>query len=198
MVTAMKKFFAKLIRVLTTPPVFAALLCSLLYVLSDDAFASTGHLLAALGFLTALPLLAYPVAALLPALRRRGRDGQRNLALVFSVLGYIGGFLFAMLGGGTATEKVLFGTYLLSGAVLAVCTLLHFKASGHTCGCSGPIAMLTVFISPWFLCGYLLLSLVIWSSKALGRHTGAQLLVGAVIPVLAMLLCRAEFILHIL
>lgn len=194
----MKKIFAKLIRILTTPPVFAALLCTLLYVLSDDAFASMGHLFAALGFLTALPLLAYPVAALIPALRRRGRGVQRNLALVFSVLGYVGGFLFALLGGGTATEKVLFGTYLLSGVVLAVCTLLHFKASGHTCGCSGPIAMLAVFVSPWFLCGYPLLTPIIWSSKLLGRHTGAQLLVGALIPVLAMLLCRAEFVLHIL
>lgn len=190
----MKKHFAKVVRVLTTPPILAALLCTLLFLLYDGSFATTGHYLAALGFLTGLPLLAYPLAVLIPALRRKGRDGQRNLALIFSVLGYVGGFVFAMFGG-TAVEKVLFGTYLLSGVALAVCTLLHFKASGHTCGCSGPLAMLAMCVSPWFLCGYPLLMPIVWSSKALGRHTGAQLFIGALIPVLAMLVCRAQFML---
>lgn len=189
------KYLAKAVRVITTPPVFAAILCTLLYILLADGFASLGHYLAALGFLTGLPMLAYPLAALIPALRRKGRDGQRNLALIFSLLGYIGGFLLAVLGGGTVTEKVLFGTYLLSGGTLAVCTALHFKASGHTCGCSGPIAMLATSVHPLFLCGYLLITPIFWSSKKLGRHTPAQLAVGAVIPVLAMLLCRVVFVL---
>lgn len=188
--------FAKCIRILTTAPVFAILLCSLLYALLPDGFASVGHYLTALGFLAGLPLLAYPISFMVPSLRKKGRDGQRNLAVVFSVIGYIGGFLFAMLCGGTATEKVLFGTYLISGIGIALCTLLHFKASGHTCGCSGPIAMLATFASPWFLLGYLLLTPIIWSSKKLGRHSGAQLLAGALIPVLAMFLCRMIFILR--
>ncbi len=192
----MSKKIAKMIRVLTNAPIFAAVLCTLLYLLLPDGFASGGHYAAALGFLTVLPLLAYPIAALIPALRRKGRDGQRNLALVFSVLGYIGGFAFTMLAGGTTTEKVLFGTYLFSGVALALCTLLHFKASGHTCGCSGPIAMLAVFVSPWFLFGYPLLTPIIWSSRKLGRHTATQLLAGAIIPIVMMFLCRAEFLLR--
>lgn len=192
----MVKKSAKVIRILTTAPVFAAILSTLLYVLLPDGFASVGHYLAALGFLVGLPLLAYPLSYLIPALRKKGRDGQRNLAVIFSVVGYIGGFLLAVLGGGTATEKVLFGTYLISGIGIAVCTVLHFKASGHTCGCSGPVAMLAVFASPWFLVGYLLLTPIVWSSKKLGRHSGAQMLAGAVIPVLAMLLCRLVFVLY--
>ncbi len=185
---------AKAIRILTTAPVFAAILCSLLFLLLPDSFTSAGHYLAALGFLTALPLLAYPVSCAIPSLRKKGRDGQRNLAVAFSVAGYIGGFLLAMLGGGTATEKVLFGTYLISGVGIAVCTLLHFKASGHTCGCSGPIAMLALYANPWFLIGYLLLTPIFWASKKLGRHSAAQLFAGAAIPVLAMLLCRMLFL----
>ena len=190
----MIKKFAKVIRVLTTAPVFALILCTILYALVPGSFASPGHYLWALGFLTVLPLLAYPVAYVIPALRKKGRPLQRNLAVVFSVAGYIGGFLFAMLAGGTVTEKILFGTYLLSGIAIAVCTLCHFKASGHTCGCSGPIAMLSVTVSPWFLLGYLLLTPIIWSSRKLGRHTGAQLAAGALIPVAAMLVCRANFL----
>lgn len=186
--------FAKAIRVLTTAPVFAAILCSLLYLLQDDTFASAAHYLMALFFLTVLPVLAYPVSMLVPALRRKGRNGQRNLALIFSVVGYIGGFLFAMLTGGAAMEKVIFGTYLVSGTTLAVCTVLNFKASGHTCGCSGPIATLSIFVNPWFLLGYLLLTPIIWSSVKLKRHTAAQLFAGTVIPVVAMLLCSMSFL----
>lgn len=189
-----KEKIAKLLRILTTPPVFALILCTLLYFLLNGAFASLRHYLAAVFFLTVLPVLAYPVAALIPSLRKKGRDGQRNLSIAFSVLGYIGGFLYAILGGGAAVEKVLFGTYLISGVTLAVCTFLHYKASGHACGCSGPVAMLSVFVCPWFLFGYLLLTPVIWSSMKLKRHTATQLLVGTVIPVLAMLICRAQFL----
>ena len=110
------------------------------------------------------------------------------------VLGYLIGFLAAVLDDGAAMEKVVFGTYLISGTTLAVCTLLHFKASGHTCGCSGPIAALSIFINPWFLVGYVLLTPIIWSSIRLKRHTALQLLAGCVIPVLAMLICRAQFL----
>lgn len=190
----MKEKTAKIIRILTTAPVFAAILCSLLYALVPGSFASAGHYLAALGFLAALPLLAYPISCAIAPLRRKGRDGQRDLAVAFSVAGYIGGFLFAMLGGGTTTEKVLFGTYLISGVGIAVCTLLHFKASGHSCGCSGPIAMLALYANPWFLIGYVLLTPIFWASKKLGRHSAAQLFAGAAIPVLAMLLCRLIFL----
>ena len=189
----MKLKIAKVIRVLTVPPVLAAILCTLFYFLYDGAFASLTHYLAALFFLTVLPFLAYPVAAMIPPLRRKGRNGQRNLALVFSVVGYICGFLFALLCGGAAVEKVLLGTYLICGCTLALCTCLHFKASGHTCGCSGPIATLSIFISPWFLLGYLLMTPVIWSSIRMKRHTPFQLLIGSMIPIIAMLICRAQF-----
>lgn len=190
----MTKKIAKIIRVLTTAPVLAVFLCTLLRLLLPGSFASDGHYFAALGFLTAAPLSAYPISCAIPSLRKKGRDGQRNLALVFSLAGYIGGFLFAMLDGGTATEKVMFGTYLISGIGIAVCTLLHFKASGHACGCSGPIAMLALYANPWFLIGYALLTPVFWASKKLGRHSTAQLVAGAAIPVLAILLCSVIFL----
>ena len=85
----LKDKFAKAIRILTTAPVFALLLCTLLYFLMDGAFASLRHYLMAVFFLSILPVLAYPVSAIIPPLRRKGRDGQRNLAIVFSVVGYV-------------------------------------------------------------------------------------------------------------
>lgn len=189
-----KERAAKVVRVLTTAPVFAFILCVLTYFLVDGAFASRGHCAMAIFFLTGLPLLAYPVSFAVPFLRKRGRNGQRNTAILFSVLGYIGGFLYAVLADGTGFERVLLGTYLVSGVALALCTVLHYKASGHACGCSGPVAMLSLFISPWFLLGYVFLTPVVWSSLCLKRHTAWQLLAGALIPVVAMLLCRARFL----
>ena len=129
----MKKIFARFVRILTAPPIFAALLCVFLYLLLPGNFASPVHFALALGFLTGLPLLAYPIAALIPALRRKGRDGQRDLAVVFSVIGYVGGFLYALLFDGAATELVLYGTYVLSGIAIGVGTLAGFKISGHAC-----------------------------------------------------------------
>lgn len=194
MMNNLKKYCAKAIRVITTAPIFAALLCTLLYVLVPNSFASSLHFVLALGYLSVLPVLAYPISAVIPALRRKGRDGQRNLAIALSIVGYLGGFLTGLLFGGTPTECVLFGTYLCSGTLLALCTLLHFKASGHACGCSGPNAMLSLFISPWFMLGYLLLTPIYWSSKKLGRHSIPQLLVGTAIPVLALFANYAVFI----
>lgn len=53
--------------------------------------------------------------------------------------------------------------------------------------------MLSVFVSPWFLLCYLLLTPIIWASRQLKRHTTAQLLVGSLIPVAAMVLCCLVF-----
>lgn len=192
----MKQKLAKVIRVITTPPIFAALLCTLLYFLLPGSFASGTHYLLGLIFLTAFPIAAYPLAAIIPVFRNKGRDGERTLALILSVGGYIGGFVTAMCFDGAAVEQVLFGTYLFSGITLAVCTLLHCKASGHTCGCSGPIALLAMFVSPWFLLGYPLLTPIVWASKKLGRHSMGQLVVGAIIPVVMLFFCRAEFLLR--
>ncbi len=123
----MKQKFAQAVRILTTPPVFSALMCTLLYVLVPGSFASLGHYLLAIVCLSLLPVLAYPVSYLIPALRRGGRKTQRNLALVFSVLGYLIGFLAAVLDDGAAMEKVVFGTYLISGTTLAVCDAAAFQ-----------------------------------------------------------------------
>lgn len=135
--------------------------------------------------LTLLPLLSYPIAVFVPRFREKGRDAERNLAILFSVVGYILGFAVSRFSN-AGFERVLFDDYLFSGAMLALCTCLHFKASGHTCGCSDPIAGLAMFISPWYLLGYILLIPVVWSSLKLKRHTALQLFVGAIIPVAGM------------
>lgn len=191
----MNKLFAKaakVTRVLTTAPVLAAIFLTLLHALTQDTFSATSHYLRALFYLTILPALAYPVAWLVPKLHQKGREGERNLAIAFSVIGYVLGFVDFVFTG-TPLEKVVFGTYLLSGILIAATTKLHFKASGHACGVSGPMAVLCHSVNPLFALGYGLLAFVFWSSLQLKRHTVAQLVVGTLIPVMAMYLNLAIF-----
>lgn len=183
----MEQKCAKAVRVLTVPPVFAALLCTILYARLSGAFASERHYIAALCFLSFLPLTSYPICHATPSLREKGRRVERNLGLIFSVAGYIGGVLFCLLTDSRPVETLLYATYLFSGVGLAVCSLMRFPASGHACGCSGPIIFLSVLISPWFLLGYLLLGVVMWASRNLDRHSPAQLVGGSVVPIVAFL-----------
>lgn len=176
-------------RILTAAPLMAGLLFTLLYLLCPAALSDTAHYMAALVWFVLLPLLAYPVSWLVPALRRRGRAVQRGLAIAFSVTGYLGGLLCLAVCGGTRTEWIIYLTYAISGLLIALCSaLLHFKASGHACGVAGPAAMLVYCLGlPW-LAGFVLLAAVFWSSLKMKRHTLAQLTVGSLIPVVTIAL----------
>ena len=178
---------AKAVRVATTAPIMAAALVALLYFLRPGSFLNAAHAWLTVTFLSILPVMAYPVSYLVPALRKKGRDGQRSLAIVFSVIGYILGCALCFVFGGAQIEKLIFLTYTFSGALIALCSgAFHFKASGHACGVAGPIAALVCCLGPvWLLCG-LLLAAVYWSSLKLRRHTLPQLLGGTVIPVASM------------
>lgn len=44
----------------------------------------------ALVFLGLFPVLVYPIWAAVPKLKEKGREGQRNLAFIGTLIGYIG------------------------------------------------------------------------------------------------------------
>lgn len=84
---------AKIVRVITVAPFMAALMLTVIWFARPESYLNFGHYLYALGALTIFPLLSYPVSVIIPPIRKKGRDGQRNLAIVFSVIGYIAGIL---------------------------------------------------------------------------------------------------------
>lgn len=185
---------ARIIRICTVPPIMALVLCSFLYSMDQRYFAGIQHYLLSILFLTVLPLLPYPITALIPKLRGKGRPVQRNLAILFSIVGYMGGMLLALVDG-TAVERVLFGTYTISGLLIALCSFgFRFKASGHSCGVAGPIAMLVYLGGIQWLWSALLLLPVCWASYTLKRHTWLQLAAGAAFPVAAMGICITIFL----
>ena len=162
---------AEIIRTITAPPFMALLLVSMLYIgLGSEAFVSPLHYIEAIF-----------------TLKSKGRKLERNLALVFSVLGYVLGAVFALFGGGTRIEIILYLTYLISGMLTALTTIFGFKASGHTCGTSGPAALLVYCMGPLYALMFALLIPVYASSIKLKRHTLPQLIAGTIVPVVALM-----------
>ena len=84
----------KIIRVVTTAPIMAFVLLTVLYFLRGDIFRSIYDYIWAVVFLTILPIMAYPIQPIVPGFRDKGRTGQRNLAIIMAVLGYIAGIIF--------------------------------------------------------------------------------------------------------
>lgn len=179
---------AKLLRILTVPPILALFLVTALYLgMGREAFRAPIRYFEAVFTLSVLPMLAYPICAAVPSLRARGRRAERSLAIVFSLLGYIMGTLFVILGDGTRLELELYLTYIISGALMGLFSFVFkFKTSGHACGVSGPFAMLTYKLGALWLLGFLLLIPVFTSSIRLNRHRLSELIAGACISVFSL------------
>ena len=97
----MKKGY-KVIRVITVAPVLALIMAGLVAGSCKDVFPSSWHLAYSIFFLGVLPLLAYPLQKYIPAYKDKGREGQRNLAIIFAVAGFAMGCVmsFAFPGSG--------------------------------------------------------------------------------------------------
>ena len=97
------------------------------------------------------------------------------------------GTVFVLTGRGTRLELILYLTYLISGVLTALCSFVFkFKASGHTCGVSGPAALMSYSLGPMYLLSFAMLIPVFISSLKLERHSMSQLIAGSIVPIVAM------------
>ena len=80
---------AKLVRVATIPSVAACAALCVIYAYDSTLIGSFVNFLLAILFLGILPMLAYPLQPFIPHFKDKGREGQRNLAMVFAFLGYV-------------------------------------------------------------------------------------------------------------
>lgn len=189
---------AKIIRVVTIPPVMVGTLIILLSTLRTDVFEGFSQSLLTLLFLAIIPILAYPISYMVPSIRQKGRDGQRNLAFVFSAVGYAGGVAYGLISGVNESQMIIFGTYFLSVIVLTFMNkIIKVRASGHACSIAGPIGLVCYFLPPVCIVASLCLYAVIfWASVHMGRHTVKEFIWGslssplslAVVVLLSMLL----------
>lgn len=191
----MKKDFNMTIRKLTVAPIMASayLLCMLIH--RADVFSGIWQWLYYLLFIGLMPLLAYPLQYCCPHFRDKGRHGQRILAMIFAVSGYLLCSIFNFIFSADSRAWVIVLEYLISGALILIfnkgCKL---KISGHACGIVGPVALLFYFgLHVQAVVGILLTVPVYISSLKTKRHTLPQLIGGSLVPIAAILILKLIF-----
>ena len=183
---------AKTIRTCTTASIMATIMLAVIYVTKPQIYGEVRNMIVAFLFLGLFPILAYPLQKYIPQYKDKGRDGQRNLAMIFSVFGYILGCSINLFFNAPLEMWIIYLGYLISGVcILLINKLFHLRASGHACGVAGPIMLLIVFGVPALIPGVVLLIIVWWASLIMKRHTFAQLVGGTAIPLIAVAILNA-------
>jgi len=175
------------VRMVSVPPVMAAALIAVLALARDDLFTDRWEIAFSLLFLSLLPAAAYPLSWLLPWLRRKGREGQRNAAFALSVLGYTAGWAYATWVSGNDKLILIYAIYLFSVALLLLSNkVFGLRASGHASSIAGPMIVITFFFgAAGFAACLPIYCLVLWSSVATKRHTAGEFLMGSACSLIA-------------
>ena len=171
---------AHIVRIVSVPPVMVGILLVLLFTLREDVFATPVEFVASLCGLTVLPILAYPVSAVIPALRKKGREGQRSLAMYFSTVGYVAVFAYGLIAHvGTGLMHIYAG-YLFSVVIILVGNkVFKVRISGHACSVSGPLVYSGYFLGIWgIIVGVACWGAILWASLAMKRHTFKEFILG--------------------
>ena len=173
-------YLAKGISIITTAPTLALL--SFTWVFAERG-STIDHpwlwYLFTLLCLTAFPLLAYPIAWLVPALKKQGRHAERGMAFIMATIGWFGGLITSYAANAPSFIKMVFITYCVNVAlIMAVNVLLHFKASAHAAGTVGPVLLLAYLVGNAAWGTLILLPAVYWARLRMGRHTKSELIGG--------------------
>lgn len=183
----------KLIRILSVPPVMAGIMVFLLY---KNLYATTAkEILTLIISLCVMPVMAYPVSYIVPQLRKKGRNTQRNLAFIFTVAGYLCGFAYLFISYIKNDNAGKFAVYIQSVYLLSVIILIIFngliklRASGHACSVTGPLVMSAICYGIYgIIAGVAIYMLVLIASVRIKRHSVKEFLLGTFSCVLAYII----------
>ncbi|MDK2982155.1 MAG: hypothetical protein PWQ55_2502 [Chloroflexota bacterium] len=182
----MKIKISKFIGIISVAPLVSFYMLVALYFHDRSVLGDFRWFALSVFFLTLLPISAYLLEHILPNFKTAGRKGERRLAFIMCILGYVLGTLTSYLFHAPKGIQLFFTSYLMSGGLLAVVNgLFKYKASGHACGVAGPYVALLYFFGLKYWYFIFLLIPVFWARLAMGRHTLKQLLSGAAIAMTA-------------
>ncbi|MFA9398618.1 MAG: hypothetical protein ACERKV_10190 [Clostridiaceae bacterium] len=173
--------FAKFIRIITVPPILVLSLFIILFFLKDNIFKNISEFFLSILFLMLIPVLAYPLASIIPKYKDRGRDGQRSLAFILSLVGYAAAIIYGLISHSSNSLMLIYMTYFLSIVILTVFNkVIKLRASGHACSITGPLILL-IYLIGWksVLPCVIIFALIIWSSLLLKRHTLKEIVTGS-------------------
>ena len=181
----MKEKTAKIIRMITIPPIEALVMLLLLYGLKRDEFRTLGNLLMAILFLTVIPICSYPIAAMKKN-QEEHRNNQRKMAFIFNFVSYLAAMLIGYLVGCSRMLQGIFNAYFLAVMILTIINKgFKIRASGHACSCTLPYLILSYCLG----CGAAVICMIFylaefWSSIELKRHTVKEFLLGSAVACL--------------
>lgn len=181
--------FCKVVRMITLAPVLAAFSIAMIGWYCPDVFPTVWHFTYTILYLGFLPLLAYPLQSVTPHFKDKGRDGQRTLAMLFAVAGYIFCLVTNLLASASRGMWIICLEYLLSGVLILVFNKgFHIKLSAHGCGSAGPIFLLLYFglYLPAALMTVVTMFAYVASVKA-KHHTVPQLIGGSAVSISLLL-----------
>lgn len=190
----MKEKIYKIISILNVAPLIALYVLTAMYLHDKNIFAGVFWYGVSIVFLTIMPISAYLLEHWLPRYKKAGRKGERRLAFIMCILGYVLGVAVSFIFHAPQGVRLLFLSYLVSGGLLTVVnSLFKYKASGHACGAAGPYVALLYFfgIRVWYV--ILLLVPVYWARINMGRHSLKELISGTLVGMGATALTIVSF-----
>ena len=188
--------FAKIVRIITVAPVMAMAALSVMFAVVPSVFGKWYLYAIAMLFLGVLPLLAYPLQPVIPHFKDKGREGQRTLAMIFAVSGYVLGCITNLFLSAPVSLWIIYLDYLISGIlVLVINKAIGLKASAHACGVAGPTALVMYLgVNAVLVPGIILYLGALWASVKMKRHTWQQFIGGAFISLGVLLALHLLFV----
>ena len=168
-------------RVATLPAVLALAVLVTVFFMRPEVYIRPYELYLSILFLLVFPVLAYPIAKLVPSLRAQGREGARNTAFITSLVGYLAAVLYTHIA--LSSEELCFiaETYFFSAVLLFFCNkAVGIRASAHSCGAAGAAVLFGAVMGgvAWLISALVFL-FARWSSLSLRRHDGKEFFYGA-------------------
>ena len=92
-----KERIAKIIRVLSVPPIMVSMFILILAFNKSDIFRNPTEIIIMIVLLGFVPALAYVLSSIIPKVKAKGREGQRKPAFITNLLGYSMALLLAIM-----------------------------------------------------------------------------------------------------
>lgn len=185
-----KERIAKIIRVLSVPPIMVSMFILILAFNKSDIFRNPTEIIIMIVLLGFVPALAYVLSSIIPEVKAKGREGQRKLAFITNLLGYSMALLWAIMTNVRKELLLICLMYFLSVVLLSICNKgFHFRASGHASSFTGPLILMIYFFG-WkvIIPSLIIAALIVWSSIYLKRHTIKELAGGILVNIIAFIL----------
>lgn len=184
-----KEHIAKIIRILSVPPIMVSIFILILAIHKNNIFRNSTEITIMIVLLGLVPALAYVLSGLVPKVKKQGREDQRKLAFITNLTGYSIALLWAIFTNVDKNLLLICLTYFLSVVLLTICNKgFHFRASGHAASFTGPLILLVYFLGWKVIIPALIIAvLIVWASVYLKRHTIKELAGGILVNILAFI-----------